>query len=225
MKTQTRKRRALRGGGFSTTPSPLFPTGGFMAPRETIDYRPENGLAHARPGMLVNEPNPSLAQTPMAGGRRRHRKTMRGGGCTACQRGGGLSYAPVGSMDNLAYGIAGKGGFETVPESVAGPNSPNVGALIAPNTCYPSFRSTMTGGSRRRHRRRTLRGGGGSTYAGADCYHGTGSALPMYPNPSAGFNQSPSTWSLPQGVANAFQIYNPVVARVGGARKRKSSRK
>jgi hypothetical protein len=117
-------------------------------------------------------------------------------------------------MENLAYGISGKGGYETNPGMSVGGSGPNVGALIAGNSCYPSLRAGMTGGTRRRQR-----GGAGSTYTGADCYRGTNSLLPMYPNPSAGFNQTPSTWSLPQGVANAFQIFNPTIARVGGGRK------
>lgn len=221
----TRKRCALRGGGFSTNPSSFFPPAGFMAPRETIVWQPEQGMAYARNGMLVNQPNPALAQTPMAGGGRRRRlerlerlrKKQRGGGCGCSgQRGGALSYAPVGSMSNLMYGISGKGGYETNPGVSVGGAGPNVGAEIDRNGCYPSIRSGMVGGTRRRQR-----GGAGSTYTGPGCYHSPGSQLPVYPNPSAGFNQTPSTWALPQGVANAYQLYNPVVARVGGARKTK----
>jgi len=216
----TRKRCALRGGGFSTNPTSFFPPAGFMAPRETIQWQPEQGLAYARNGMLVNQPNPALAQTPMAGGARRRRlerlrRKMRGGGCgCGVQKGGGLSYAPVGSMSNLMYGISGKGGYETDPGVSVGGGGPNVGALIGPNECAPSLRAGMVGGTRRKHR-----GGGGSTYTGASCSSRSGSELPVYANPSAGFSQSPSTWSLPQGVANAYQLYNPVVARVGGGRK------
>jgi hypothetical protein len=62
----TRKRCALRGGGFSTNPSSFFPPAGFMAPRETIVWQPEQGMAYARNGMLVNQPNPALAQVAMA---------------------------------------------------------------------------------------------------------------------------------------------------------------
>lgn len=215
----TRKRCALRGGGFSTNPSSFFPPAGFMAPRETIQWQPEQGTAYARNGMLVNQPNPALAQVAMAGGARRRRlerlrRKMRGGGSCGMQRGGGLSYAPVGSMSNLMYGITGKGGYETNPGVSVGGEGPNVGALIGPNGCAPSIRSNMVGGTRRKHR-----GGGGSTYTGASCSSRSGSELPVYANPSAGFSQSPSTWSLPQGVANAYQLYNPVIARVGGGRK------
>jgi len=214
----TRKRCALRGGGFSTNPTSFFPPAGFMAPRETIQWQPEQGMAYARNGMLVNQPNPALAQVAMAGGARRRRlerlrRKMRGGGCCG-QKGGALSYAPVGSMSNLMYGITGKGGYETNPGVSVGGAGPNVGALIGPNGCAPSIRSNMVGGTRRKHR-----GGGGSTYTGASCSARSGSELPVYANPSAGFSQSPSTWSLPQGVANAYQLYNPVIARVGGARK------
>jgi hypothetical protein len=215
----TRKRCALRGGGFSTNPTSFFPPAGYMAPRETIQWQPEQGMAYARNGMLVNQPNPALAQAAMAGGRRRRlerlRRKMRGGGCgCGVQKGGALSYAPVSSMSNLMYGITGKGGYETNPGVSVGGAGPNVGALIGPNGCAPSLRAGMVGGTRRKHR-----GGGGSTYTGASCSSRSGSELPVYANPSAGFSQSPSTWSLPQGVANAYQLYNPVVARVGGGRK------
>jgi hypothetical protein len=221
-RNQRKTHRKHRGGGFATNPSSFFPPAGFMAPRETIQWQPENGLAYARNGMLVNQPNPALAQVAMAGGGRK-RKHQRGGNrrdCGCKQSGGALSYAPVGSMENLQYGISGKGGFETNPGVSVGGSGPNVGALIGGNSCYSSLRSGMVGGTRRKQR-----GGGGSTYSGVDCYRGTGSLLPMYPNPSAGFNQTPSTWSLPAGVANAFQIYNPVVARVGGGRKSKKNRR
>ena len=220
----TRKRCALRGGGFSTNPTSFFPPAGFMAPRETIQWQPENGLAYARNGMLVNQPNPALAQVAMAGGGRRKRlerlerlrRKMHGGGCgCGVQKGGALSYAPVGSMSNLMYGISGKGGYDTNPGVSVGGAGPNVGALIGPNGCAPSIRSSMVGGTRRKQR-----GGGGSTYVGPGCYTAPGSHLPVYPNPSAGFNQSPSTWSLPPGVANAYQLYNPVIARVGGGRRK-----
>ena len=213
-------RRKHRGGGFATNPSSFFPPAGFMAPRETIQWQPENGLAYERNGMLVNQPNPALAQVAMAGGGRKRKQ--RGGnrrGCGCGMKGGALSYAPVGSMENLQYGISGKGGFETNPGVSVGGSGPNVGALIGGNSCYSSLRSGMVGGTRRKQH-----GGGGSTYSGPDCYRGTGSELPMYPNPSAGFNQTPSTWSLPPGVANAFQLYNPVVERVGGRRKTKKHR-
>lgn len=204
----------MKGGGFSTNPSPLVSTTGVTAPREVIQWLPENGLAYARNGMLVNQPNPALAQVAMAGGGARRkrlerlRKKLRGGGCPCnAQRGGG-------SLGNLMYGISGSGGYSTNPGMSVGGSGPNVGALIGGNGCYPSIRSGMIGGTRRKHR-----GGGGSTYAGADCYRGTNSMLPVYPNPSAGFSQAPSTWSLPTGVANVYQLYNPTIARVGGGRK------
>lgn len=203
----------MKGGGFSTNPSPLVPITGGSAAREIIQWQPEQGMAYARNGMLVNQPNPALAQVAMAGGARRKRldrlrKKLRGGGCPCnAQRGGG-------SLGNLMYGISGSGGYNTNPGMSVGGSGPNVGALIGGNGCYPSIRSGMIGGTRRKHR-----GGGGSTYAGADCYRGTNSMLPVYPNPSAGFSQAPSTWSLPPGVANAYQLYNPTIARVGGGRK------
>jgi len=202
----------MKGGAFSTNTTPLVSTTGVTAPREVIQGLPENGSAYPRYGMLVNQPNPALAQTPMAGGARRRRLDR----LRRRMRGGALSYAPVGSMSNLMYGISGKGGYETNPGVSVGGAGPNVGAEIDRNGCYPSIRSGMVGGTRRQQR-----GGGGSTYVGPGCYTAPGSLLPVYPNPSAGFNQTPSTWSLPPGVANAFQLYNPVVARVGGARKTK----
>jgi hypothetical protein len=202
----------MRGGAFSTNTTPLFNTTGVTAPREVIQGLSDNGSAYPRDGMLVNQPNPALAQVAMAGGARRRRLER----LRRRMRGGALSYAPVGSMSNLMYGISGKGGYETNPGVSVGGAGPNVGAEIDRNGCYGSIRSGMVGGTRRRQR-----GGGGSTYVGPGCYTAPGSLLPVYPNPSAGFNQTPSTWSLPQGVANAFQIYNPVVARVGGARKTK----
>ena len=136
------------------------------------------------------------------------------------QKGGALSYAPVGSMSNLMYGITGKGGYETNPGVSVGGAGPNVGALIGPNGCAPSIRSNMVGGTRRKYR-----GGGGSTYTGASCLTRSGSELPVYANPSAGFSQSPSTWTLPPGMPNAYQLYNPVIARVGGGRKTRNNRK
>jgi len=230
----------MKGGAFSTNTTPLVSTTGVTAPREVIQGLRDIGSAYPRDGMLVNQPNPALAQVAMAGGgfsaelRNRSPRSqmmsdsrssyeMAGGArrrrldrLRRRMRGGALSYAPVGSMSNLMYGISGKGGYETNPGVSVGGAGPNVGAEIDRNGCYPSIRSGMVGGTRRQQR-----GGGGSTYVGPGCYTAPGSLLPVYPNPSAGFNQTPSTWSLPPGVANAFQLYNPVVARVGGARKTK----
>ncbi len=198
-----RKRKcAYRGGAYNTNPAPLFDStpGGAMAPVETIVRTPENPFPEAREGAQYNPPNLSLAQTPMAGGRRHrkhHTKKHRGGGCgCGLQSGGG--------------GL----GFATLPTSIGG-SGPNVMPVYAQNPCLPNFRAgdvpTMVGG--------------GSGYEGADCYKAPGSMLPQVPTQSAGFNQTPSTWSLPPGVANAYMVYNPVAARVGGSRKRKNSKK
>jgi hypothetical protein len=204
-----RKRKcALRGGGYNTNPAPLFETtpGGAMAPIETIVRTPENAFPEARLGAQFTPPNLQLAQTPMAGGRRskRSKKTMKhrhrrqcGGacGCNVQNGGGGL-------------------GFSTLPTSVGG-SGPNVAPIYAQNPCLSNFRAGDV----------PVMVGGGSGFSGPDCYKGPGSELPVVPTQSAGFSQTPSTWSLPPGVANAFMQYNPVAARVGGSRKRRSHKR
>ena len=204
-----RKRKcALRGGAYATTPAPLFETtpGGPMAPVETIVRTPENAFPEARLGAQFNPPNLDLIQTRMAGGRRsrkqkktrkmKHRRQHGGGcGCSLQSGGGGL-------------------GFSTLPMSVGG-SGPNVSPIYAQNPCMQNFRSADVP---------SLMKGGGSGYAGPDCYKGPGSELPVVPTQSAGFSQTPSTWNLPPGVANAFMQYNPVAARVGGSRKRKQKK-
>jgi hypothetical protein len=197
---ERRRKCAYKGGSYSTEPIALFGTtpGGAMAPVESIVRTPENPFPEARLGAQTNPPNLALIQTPMAGGKRKQRRTRRhrkqkGGscGCGLQAGGGGL-------------------GFATLPTSVGG-SGPNVMPTYAQNPCLPNFRAgdvpTMVGG--------------GSGYEGADCYKAPGSELPQVPTQSAGFSQSPSTWSLPPGVANSYMIYNPVAARVGGSRKRK----
>jgi hypothetical protein len=197
-----RKRKcALRGGAYSTNPAPLFETtpGGAMAPVETIVKTPENAFPEARMGAQYTPPNLQLAQTAMAGGRRSRKQRKQHGsgcGCNLQSGGGGL-------------------GFSTLPTSVGG-SGPNVAPVYAQNPCMQNFRAGDVP---------TMVGGGGSGYAGADCYKGPGSELPVVPTQSAGFSQTPSTWSLPPGVANAYMQYNPVAARVGGSRKRKSSKR
>lgn len=197
-----RKRKcAYRGGAYSTNPAPLFGTspGGAMAPVETIVRTAENSFPEAREGAQNNPPNLALAQTPMAGGRRskkyKHRK-QHGGGCgCGVQSGGG--------------GL----GFATLPASVGG-SGPNVSPVYAQNPCMSNFRAGDVP---------KMVGGGG--FVGPDCYKAPGSELPVVPTQSAGFAQTPSTWSLPPGVANAFMTYNPVAARVGGSRKRKLNKR
>ena len=204
---ERRRKCAYRGGSYSTEPTPLFGTtaGGPMAPVESIVKTSENPFPEARDGAQNNPPNLALIQTPTVGGKRtrknrhrkhKHRKNQKGGscGCSLQSGGGGL-------------------GFASLPISVGG-SGPNVMSTYAQNPCLPNFRAgdvpTMIGG--------------GSGFEGADCYKAPGSELPQVPTQSAGFSQSPSTWSLPPGVANAYMTYNPVAARVGGSRKRKSSK-
>lgn len=199
---EKKRKCAYRGGAYNTEPTPLFATSpaSGMVPVETIVRTPENAFPEAREGAQLNPPNPALAQTIMAGGKRtkKHRKHRKqnGGSCGCMQSGGG--------------GL----GFATLPTSVGG-SGPNVMPVYAQNPCLSNFRAGDV----------PKMIGGGSGFEGADCYKAPGSMLPQVPTQSAGFSQTPSTWSLPPGVANAYMTYNPVAARVGGSRKRKLTKR
>lgn len=191
---ERRRKCAYRGGSYSTDPKPLFETtpGGSMAPVESIIKTPENLFPEARMGAQTNPPNLALIQTPMAGGKRtRRHKKQKGSGCGCGMQSGGGGL-----------------GFATLPTSIGG-SGPNVMPTYAQNPCLSNFRAGDVP---------TMIGGG---YEGTDCYKAPGSELPQVPTQSAGFSQSPSTWSLPPGVSNSYMIYNPVSARVGGSRKRR----
>jgi len=175
----------------------------------------------------MNVANPALAQTVMAGGRRRSMRRRGGKRCwTRRMRGGAYGYA----VD---------------PSVSVGGQGPNVAALHSPVPCDPRAGTlgVVTGSPDPRapadlYSLSSRQAGGaysGNAY-GADCYRATGSQLPVYNAESAGFHFRPSTEigsTLPDGVT-AYNDVVPHAARMGlvataaplkGGRRRKSQRK
>lgn len=99
------RRQARRGGGWSQ--GPALSAQAYYVPEyknytECYDF--------SRPGGIQSNPNPALAQTQMAGGRRRRtgRKTKRGGAC-GVMRGAGCGLVRGGSRRKATRGGAGCG--------------------------------------------------------------------------------------------------------------------
>lgn len=229
LRSRSNRRCSYRksGGGFSVQQQLVpQPTSDFTFAAKVPVNMPYSDCAFAaRPGQLVNQADPALAQTVMAGGgcgcsaprwgggrRRRSMRKRGGGGCTTRNMHGG-SY-----------------GYSVDPSVSVGGTGPNVAPLHAPVPCdaragmhapigTPDVRApadlysltpNQAGGSYST----------GNAY-GAECYRATGSSLPVYNASSAGFSFSPSSQAgatLPDGVT-AFMEVNPVAARTGGGRK------
>ena len=150
-----------------------------------------------RPGQLVNQANPELAQVAMAGGRRRSRR-QRGGAC-GCMRGGRSRRQRGGGVNgfsvNVGSSIGGAGPnaapvYAGVPcDARAGtPNPNNAGGLgadpRAPGDLYSLTPNVQRGGAY----------SSGNGYD-ASCYRAPGSELPVYNAETAGFRFEPSTAS------------------------------
>ena len=221
------------GGGFAVE-NPLMPinaTDDWSFSIKAPVNQPYSDCAFpARPGELVNLPNPELAQTAMAGGgcsscgmfrggRRtgRNRKSQRKQTHRRRQQRGGGAYA-----------------FAVDPSVNVGGSGPNAAPLYAPVACdgragapnplnpigfgadsrapgdLYSLTANQTGGAY----------SSGNAYA-PDCYRAPGSSLPVYNASVAGFHFSPSTvsgYALPDGVT-AYNEVVPNAARVGGRRR------
>ena len=199
----------------------------------------------ARPGQLVNPPNPGLAQVAMAGGRRQTRRMRGGCGCmsqwgkTRRMRGGACGCMVRRGGSRAQRG--GAGGFAVDPSVSVGGSGPNAAPLHSPVGCdarggAPNPLNPVGGTTDPRaptdlysltpnQMAPSVQAGGayssGNAFSG-ECYKAPGSMLPVYEAQTAGFTFSPSTeigGALPDGVTP----YNNVVqyaARLGGARRR-----
>lgn len=183
-----------------------------------------------RPGQLMNEPHPELAQASMAGGRSRKARKQRGGVCPCMAGlGGGGRKSRKQRGGSYGYGIN--------PAVSVGGEGPNVGALVAPVPCdaragagaepmglpdprAPADLYSLT----------PNQSGGAATLGNAfddSCYRATGSSLPIYNASSAGFHFNPSTdagATLPDGVTAYMEVV-PHAARTGGSRRHRKHRK
>lgn len=231
---QRRRRWAHHGGGFAQTGTlmPIPANDWTFSVKDQITTPYSDCATTMRPGQLVNQPNPDLAQAAMAGGRRRrrtyrraaHRRPAhRGGrrGRTARQRGAGMNGFSV----NVGANVGGTGPnvapvYAGVPcDARAGaPNTNNAAGLgpdpRAPGNLY-SLTPNQTGGAY----------SSGNAYD-ASCYRAPGSELPVYNAETAGFRFAPSTAAgaaLPDGVT-AYNEVVPYAARLGGARRSRRRR-
>ncbi len=176
--------------------------------------------------------NPEQAQVAMAGGKRRRRRSMRGGrrgcGCSGSKLFGGSRRRRATRRHR-----GGSNGYSINPGMSVGGTGPNVGAVVAGVPCDSragvpvgaavgnpdprapadlySLSSSQAGGAY----------SSGNAYGG-ECYKAPGSALPVYEAQTAGFEFRPSTAAgatLPDGVT-AYNEVVPVAARMGGGRRR-----
>ena len=236
LRNERRRRWARRGGGYAQTGSlmPIPASDWTFAIKDQVTTPYSDCATTMRPGQLVNQANPELAQAAMAGGRRRSRRNkrnmrrsrkQRGGACGCMQRGGGVNGFSV----NVGSSIGGTGPnaapvYAGVPcDARAGtPNPNNAGGLgvdpRAPADLYSLTPNVQRGGAYST----------GNAYD-ASCYRAPGSELPVYNAETAGFRFEPSTASgaaLPDGVT-AYNTVVPYAARMGGGRRsrRRSSRR
>ena len=226
-----------RGGGFSNPASLVaVPASDWTFASKALEVSPYSDCdVTMRPGQLVNEPNPALAQAAMAGGRRRSavsrkmatggRRTVRRSRSTASrktaagrrrQRGGAGGFAVNPALSVGGFGPVAAPVYSAVPcDARAGaPNGLNPVGFSpdahAPADLY-SLTPNQSGGAY----------SSGNAYAPA-CYQAPGSQLPVYEASSAGFTFRPSTevsGTLPDGVT-AYMDVKPMNARVGGGRRR-----
>jgi hypothetical protein len=145
-----RKSRSSSGGGWSQGP-PLSPEQYYLTEYKSYS----ECYPQARPGSIQSSPNPELAQTPMAGGKKSRRQrnkrsknsrkvggssckeyfATRGGSCSSCalMRGGSSCreyFATRGGKRAV------KGGRYMVdPASSVGGNGPNVNSVVSSIPC------------------------------------------------------------------------------------------
>lgn len=201
-RTKQRRQRTQsrhRGGKFQSEFTPVNQPGSdYKVGLPITQGFPNCGNATV-PSWLMSQANPSLAQTPMPG----YKQT--GGG-------NGFSVQPVnvgGESPNVA----------AVYQSIAcdaragSPNVLNPSEFLhdprAPADLF-SMTPNQTGGSY----------ASGNDYE-PECYRATGSMMPVYEAPNAGFEFKPSLdngGTLPDGVT-AYMDVIPRSARLGGARK------
>ena len=250
LRNERRRRWARRGGGYAQTGTlmPIPASDWTFAVKDQVTQPYSDCATTMRPGQLVNQPNPELAQVAMVGGRRRrsrrlrrsHSKKQRGGACGCLQRGGrsrrlrrtqrggGVNGFSV----NVGSSIGGAGPnvapvYAGVPcDARAGTPNPNNATGLGADPRAPADLYSLTPN--------VQRGGAYSTGNAYDasCYRAPGSELPVYNAETAGFRFSPSTAAgaaLPDGVT-AYNEVVPYAARVGGGRRsrrhrRRSSRK
>jgi hypothetical protein len=234
LRNERRRRWARRGGGYAQTGSlmPIPASDWTFAVKDQITQPYNDCAATMRPGQLVNQPNPELAQVAMVGGRTRRRsKKQRGGKCGCLQNGGRSRRQRGGGMNgfsvNVGSSVGGAGPnvaplYAGVPcDARAGtPNPNNAGGLgadpRAPADLYSITPNAQRGGAY----------SSGNAYDGS-CYRAPGSELPVYNAETAGFRFSPSTAAgaaLPDGVT-AYNEVVPYAARVGGGRRRRTHRR
>jgi len=227
-----------RGGGLNVDPSaPFFTAGGVPIP---LNLSTSECYDPARPGFLMSQANPDLAQVAMAGGnrlagfhpstrrqqsrqrvaggtrRRQNKRTRRG----RKQRGGNKGGFEV----DVSTSVGGTGPvaapvYARVPcDMQAGSGNPSHVSLL-PDLRAPSDLYSVSPNQ-----------SGGAEAFDASCYRATGSSMPVYPASSVGFRFEPATEggvAPPDGGAMYMNVV-PVVARTGGARtykKRNPSRR
>ena len=244
LRNERRRRWARRGGGYAQTGSlmPIPASDWTFAVKDQVTTPYSDCATTMRPGQLVNQPNPELAQVSMAGGRRRsrrssrnvQRKKQRGGAC-GCMRGGRRSRRQRGGgvngfSVNVGSSIGGVGPnvapvYAGVPcDARAGTPNPNNADGLGADPRAPADLYSLTPN--------VQRGGAYSSGNGYDasCYRAPGSELPVYNAETAGFRFEPSTatgGTLPDGVT-AYNTVVPYAARLGGgrrSRRRRNSRK
>lgn len=104
VRNDRRRRWARRGGGYAQIDQlmPLPAEDWTFSVKQQITSPYDDCGSTLRPGQLINQPNPDLAQKAMAGGRRTRRH--RGGGC-GCMRGGAVNGFSV----NVGSSVGGTG--------------------------------------------------------------------------------------------------------------------
>jgi hypothetical protein len=222
LRKQHMRRFAMRahGGGYGMG-APLVP---FQASNDAafsikvpINQNFNDCAIPDRTGQIHNNAQPALAQAgwPLTGGRRtRRNKKLRGGcGCMVQRRRRSMR--------------GGGNGFGINPAISVGGTGPNVGALVASVPC------DVRAGSLNPY---NPPAGNPDPKAPVDLYSLTanqaggaapGSSLPVYEAETAGFTFRPSTevgGTLPDGIT-AYMDVKPYAARMGGARRRRNSRK
>jgi hypothetical protein len=238
LRNQNRRRWARRGGGYAQidTLMPIPANDWTFAVKDQVTTPYSDCATTMRPGQLVNQPNPDLAQVAMVGGRRRrnHRsKKQRGGTCGCMMRGG--------SRRRRRQSGGGVNGFSVNVGSSVGGVGPNVAPIYAGVPCVARagspnpLNATGLGPDPRAPADiysltpNVQRGGAyssGNAYD-ASCYRAPGSELPVYNAETAGFRFTPSTAAgaaLPDGVT-AYNEVVPYGARLGGGRRRRTHRR
>ncbi len=191
----------------------------------------------ARPGQLVSQPDVALAQVAMAGGYRsggkrswgksRRNRGMSGGDC-GCTKMRGGTRRNMRRMSGGVYAVdtsqsVGGTGPNVMPVYAAVPCDARAGAFANATTVAgfnPDPRAPVTLYSL------TANQSGGAS-VGTGVSGATGSLIPVYNAPVAGFTFAPSNAGgspLPAGVT-VFNEVVPQVARVGGAKKSRKQRK